>query len=60
MRPVNQTTQKYETIRVTPEAKEACLKAALEEGVKQGRRVPLSEVASRLIMEGFAAQEEPK
>lgn len=51
MRAANQKLQKYETIRVTPEAKAACLKAALQEGAKLGKRVAISDIASRILIE---------
>jgi hypothetical protein len=51
MRPANTELKKYETIRVTSEAKAAVLELALREGVEKGRRISIADVASRLILE---------
>jgi hypothetical protein len=42
---------KYETIRITPEAKKICIEAAIEASKEQGRIVSLVEIASKAIIE---------
>jgi hypothetical protein len=54
MKPIKKELgKKYETIRITPEAKKACINAAIEESKQQGRIVSLVEMASKAILEQY-------
>jgi hypothetical protein len=50
MKPIKKELKKYETIRITPEAKKALIALALKETQKEGRLVSLVEMGSKAIL----------